>query len=355
MKAIGYLEAKAIDQPDALLDIELPMPTATGRDVLVNVNAISVNPVDTKIRRNAQPNEGEHKILGWDAVGEIVAIGGDVEHYKVGDKVWYAGDITRQGTNAEYHLVDERIVGKQPLTLSNTEAAALPLTAITAWELLFDRLGFDRLGFNVTSHVSSDQEANEANKPTDTRLLIVGASGGVGSILTQLAVKLTNATVIGTASRKESQAWVTSLGADYVIDHSKSLTEELTRIGISDVTHVISLTHTDKHFDEIVEALAPQGQLALIDDPQEPIDIMKLKRKSLSLHWELMFTRSMFQTADMDKQRQLLNAVSSLIDDGELVTTLGQNFGKINAENLIKAHAYIESGKSIGKVVLEGF
>ncbi|MGF1877009.1 zinc-binding alcohol dehydrogenase family protein [Photobacterium frigidiphilum] len=344
MKAIGYLEAKAIDQPDALLDIELPMPTATGRDVLVNVNAISVNPVDTKIRRNAQPNEGEHKILGWDAVGEIVAIGDDVEHYKVGDKVWYAGDITRQGTNAEYHLVDERIVGKQPLTLSNTEAAALPLTAITAWELLFDRLGFDLLGFNVINHAASD-----------TRLLIVGASGGVGSILTQLAVKLTNATVIGTASRQESQAWVTSLGADYVIDHSKSLTEELARIGISDVTHVISLTHTDKHFNEIVEALAPQGQLALIDDPQEPIDIMKLKRKSLSLHWELMFTRSMFQTADMDKQRQLLNAVSSLIDDGELVTTLGQNFGKINAENLIKAHAYIESGKSIGKVVLEGF
>lgn len=360
MKAIGYLEAKAIDQPDALLDIELPMPTATGRDVLVKVNAISVNPVDTKIRRNAQPNEGEYKILGWDAAGEIIAVGDDVEHYKVGDKVWYAGDITRQGTNAEYHLVDERIVGKQPLTLSNTEAAALPLTAITAWELLFDRLRFDRLrfdhlGFNVFSHVASDQAANEAKKLTDTRLLIVGASGGVGSILTQLAAKLTNATVIGTASRAESQAWVTSLGADYVIDHSKSLTEELARVGISDVTHVISLTHTDKHFDEIVEALAPQGQLALIDDPEEPIDIMKLKRKSLSLHWELMFTRSMFQTADMDKQRQLLNAVSSLIDDGELVTTLGQNFGKINAKNLKKAHAYIESGKSIGKVVLEGF
>lgn len=341
MKAIGYLAPKSIDQQDALVDFELPTPTATGRDLLVKVKAVSVNPVDTKVRASAAPEEGQYKVLGWDAVGEVTAVGEEVEHYQVGDKVWYAGDISRSGTNAEYHLVDERIVGKQPTTVSDTQAAALPLTAITAWELLFDRLQFE-----LTPN---------AEKSAKIRLLIIGASGGVGSILTQLAAKLTNATIIGTASRPESQKWVTELGADYVIDHSKPLTEELKRIEIDDVTHVISLTHTQVHFDQIVEALAPQGQLALIDDPAEPLDIMKLKRKSLSLHWELMFTRSLFQTADMDKQRQLLNSVSAMIDDGELVTTLGQHFGKINAENLKKAHAYIESGKSIGKVVLEGF
>ncbi|MGF1716873.1 zinc-binding alcohol dehydrogenase family protein [Photobacterium chitinilyticum] len=341
MKAIGYLAPKSIDQQDALVDFELPKPTATGRDLLVKVNAISVNPVDTKIRSSAVPAEGQYKVLGWDAVGEVTAVGEDVEHYQVGDKVWYAGDISRSGTNAEYHLVDERIVGKQPETLSDTQAAALPLTAITAWELLFDRLKFEL--------------QHQAEKSTDTRLLIIGASGGVGSILTQLAAKLTNATVIGTASRPESQQWVTRLGADHVIDHSKPITEELSRIGIADVTHVISLTQTQAHYNQIIEALAPQGQLALIDDPTEPLDIMKLKVKSLSLHWELMFTRSLFKTADMDKQRQLLNSVSSLIDNGEIMTTLGQHFGQINAENLKKAHAYIESGKSIGKVVLEGF
>ncbi|OLQ74514.1 NADPH:quinone reductase [Photobacterium proteolyticum] len=341
MKAIGYLAPKSIDQQDALVDFELPTPTATGRDLLVKVKAVSVNPVDTKVRASAAPEEGQYKVLGWDAVGEVTAVGEEVEHYQVGDKVWYAGDISRSGTNAEYHLVDERIVGKQPTTVSDTQAAALPLTAITAWELLFDRLQFD-----LTPNAETSAKV---------RLLIIGASGGVGSILTQLAAKLTNATIIGTASRPESQKWVTELGADYVIDHSKPLTEELKRIEVDDVTHVISLTHTQAHFDQIVEALAPQGHLALIDDPTEPLDIMKLKRKSLSLHWELMFTRSLYQTEDMDKQRQLLNSVSSMIDDGELVTTLGQHFGKINAENLKKAHAYIESGKSIGKVVLEGF
>ncbi|MGF1731776.1 zinc-binding alcohol dehydrogenase family protein [Photobacterium kasasachensis] len=341
MKAIGYLAPKSIDQQDALVDFELPTPTATGRDLLVKVKAVSVNPVDTKVRASAAPEEGQYKVLGWDAVGEVTAVGEEVEHYQVGDKVWYAGDISRSGTNTEYHLVDERIVGKQPTTVSDTQAAALPLTAITAWELLFDRLQFD-----LTPN---------AEKSAKIRLLIIGASGGVGSILTQLAAKLTNATIIGTASRPESQKWVTELGADYVIDHSKPLTEELKRIEIDDVTHVISLTQTQAHFDQIIEALAPQGHLALIDDPTEPLDIMKLKRKSLSLHWELMFTRSLYQTEDMDKQRQLLNSVSAMIDDGELVTTLGQHFGKINAENLKKAHAYIESGKSIGKVVLEGF
>ncbi len=341
MKAVGYLESKTIDQHDALLDIQLPIPTATDRDLLVKVSAISVNPVDTKIRMRAQPSAGEYKVLGWDAVGEVSAIGENVSGFKVGDKVWYAGDITRAGANSEYHLVDERIVGKQPASLSNMQAAALPLTAITAWELLFDRLGFEH--------------NPQAEKSATVRLLIIGAAGGVGSILSQLALTLTNATVIGTASRKESKEWLKGLALDYVIDHSKPLSQELAGIGIEDVTHVISLTHTDSHYAEIVKVLAPQGQLALIDDPKIPLDIMQLKLKSISVHWELMFTKSMFKTADMHSQGELLDAVSAMVDQGKIETTLGEHYGLINADNLKKAHALIESGKAIGKVVLAGF
>ncbi|MBL1293162.1 MAG: zinc-binding alcohol dehydrogenase family protein [Thiotrichales bacterium] len=341
MKAIGYLKPQPIDKPNSLIDIELPKPKATGRDLLVKVNAISVNPVDTKIRVKATPGEGEHKVLGWDAVGEVVAIGDDTEFYSVGDKVWYAGDLTRPGTNAEFHLVDERIVGRKPDSLSNAEAAAIPLTAITAWELLFDRLGF---------------EYQTAPKKTDEqRLLIVGAAGGVGSILVQLAAQLTQATVIGTASRPSSQEWVKNLGVDHVINHNEPLTNELKRIGIDSVTHVISLNHTEQHYEQIVEALAPQGKFALIDDPKTKLDIMKLKIKSISLHWEFMFTRSMFNTSDVSKQRDLLNTLSSLIDAGTIKTTFGENYGTINAENLKRAHAHIESGSAIGKIVLEGF
>ena len=341
MKAIGYLQPQAISQPDSLVDIELPKPTPTGRDLLVKVCAISVNPVDTKVRTRAMPEEGEYKVLGWDAVGEVVEVGENTQFYTVGDKVWYAGDLTRPGTNAEYHLVDERIVGNKPSSLSDAEAAAIPLTAITAWELLFDRLGFEK---------NLNQE-----KSDHARLLIVGAAGGVGSILVQLAAQLTNAIVIGTASRPESQEWVKELGADYVIDHRKPLTDELKRIGFDSVTHVASLNHTDDHFDQLVEALAPQGKFALIDDLKSQPDVMKLKMKSISLHWEFMFTRSMFNTHDIDKQRDLLNSVAALIDSGTIRTTLGEHYGAINADNLRCAHAGIESGKAIGKIVLEGF
>jgi len=341
MKAVGYQQPQPIEKQDSLIDIELPKPVATERDLLVKVNAISVNPVDTKIRAKAKPNEGEYKVLGWDAVGEVVAVGDNTEFYSVGDKVWYAGDITRPGANAEFHLVDERIVGSKPNSLSDAEAAAIPLTAITAWELLFDRLEFD---YTTTPNKSSSQ-----------RVLIVGAAGGVGSILVQLAAKLTNATVIGTASRESSQEWVKNLGADYVINHYEPLNDELKRIGVNNVTHVISLTHTDQHYDQLVDALTPQGKFALIDDPKTNLDIKKLKTKSLSLHWELMFTRSMFNTDDMGKQRDLLNTVASLIDAGTIKTTFGEHYGLINAENLKRAHTHIETGKAIGKVVLEGF
>jgi NADPH2:quinone reductase len=341
MQAIGYLESHPIDHPEALLDIELERPVPTGHDLLVAVRAISVNPVDTKMRMRAAGENGRHRILGWDAVGEVIAVGDDVTAYRVGDRVWYAGDLTRPGSNAEFQLVEEHLVGRAPGSLKDAEAAALPLTSITAWELLFDRLKLPR---------KDTPGADESR-----RLLVVGAAGGVGSILVQLARQLTDVTVIGTASRPESQAWVTELGAHHVIDHRQPLHEELKRIGIADATQVISLTHTEDHFDALVECLAPQGQLALIDDPETLLDIRKLKRKSVSLHWEFMFTRSMFRTADRGKQRALLDEVASLIDAGTVRTTLGAHYGSINAENLRRAHRDIEQGRSIGKVVLEGF
>lgn len=342
MKAIGYLESQAITEQDSLIDIELPMPVAVGRDLLIKVNAISVNPVDTKVRQRAQSENGEYKVLGWDAVGEVVAVGEQIEFYQPGDRVWYAGDLTRQGTNAEFHLVDERIVGRAPKSLSDAEGAAMPLTTITAWELLFDRLGLQQKSAN-----------GAASKPE--QVLIIGAAGGVGSIIVQLAAKLTDVVVIGTASRAESQQWVKDCGADFVIDHRQPLNEALKRIGLDTVSHVVSLNGTDQHFDAIVESIAPQGKLALIDDPVTPLDIMKLKMKSVSLHWEFMYTRSMFNTDDMAKQRDLLNAVADLIDAGEIKTTQGTHFGTINATNLKLAHAAVESGSTIGKVVLEGF
>jgi zinc-binding alcohol dehydrogenase family protein len=337
MKAIGYQQALPSNDPLALQDIELPLPHATGRDLLVEVKAVSVNPVDTKVRRKAAPPPGEWKVLGWDAAGVVKAVGENVTLFKPGDKVWYAGDITRAGSNAEYHLVDERIVGKPPNSLSFAEAAALPLTSITAWELLFDRLGLQQ-----TQQVSGEN------------LLIIGAAGGVGSIMLQLARQLTGLTVIGTASRDETRQWLQTLGAHDVIDHSKPLSQELKRIGHDSVTHVAGLTHSDQHYGEIVEAIAPQGRFGLIDDPG-PIDVMALKRKSVSLHWEFMFTRSMFHTADMIAQHELLNRIAALIDEGVIRTTLGEHFGAINAQNLRRAHEKIESHRTRGKIVLEGF
>lgn len=338
MKAVAYRKSLPIDQADALIDIELPTPVATGRDLLVEVRAVSVNPVDTKIRRNRQPAEGETQVLGWDATGIVKAAGPEATLFKPGDKVWYAGSIARAGTNSEFHLVDERIVGHMPSSLDFGAAAALPLTAITAWELLFERLGVSR----------------DSGKSAGKSLLITGAAGGVGSILVQLARQLTGLTVIGTASRADTADWVRTLGAHHVIDHGKPLAEEIKRLGLPPVDYVASLTHTDAHFDQIVELIAPQGKLALIDDPAE-LDVRKLKTKSLSLHWELMFTRALFQTADMQQQHELLDEVARLVDAGTIRTTLAEHFGKIDAANLKRAHALLESNKAKGKIVLEGF
>ncbi|WP_339493097.1 zinc-binding alcohol dehydrogenase family protein [Pseudomonas sp. EA_15y_Pfl2_R67] len=337
MKAIAYYHSLPITDPQSLQDIELQEPVADPRDLLVEVKAISVNPVDTKVRQNVQPEDGAAKILGWDVAGVVKAVGSEVTLFKAGDKVFYAGSIARAGGNSERHVVDERIVGHMPKTLGFAEAAALPLTAITAWELLFERL-----------------QIQEGQDDLGQSLLIVGAAGGVGSILTQLASQLTGLKVIGTASRALTQDWVHSLGADRVIDHSQPLSEVLKEAGQPQVTHVASLTQTDQHLDQLVEALAPQGKLALIDDPKA-LDVTKLKRKSLSLHWEFMYTRSLFETADMLEQHKLLNRVAALIDAGTLKTTVGEHFGTINAKNLRRAHALLESGKSKGKIVLAGF
>lgn len=337
MKAVAYRASLPIDHAEALIDVDLPVPTATGRDLLVEVKAISVNPVDTKIRRNVAPAEGELKVLGWDAAGIVKAVGAGVTLFKPGDEVWYAGALPRAGTNSEFHLVDERIVGHKPRKLSFPDAAALPLTAITAWELLFDRL-----------QVSRDKSEHGKS------ILVTGAAGGVGSILVQLARQLTGLTIIATASRTETADWVRSLGAQHVIDHSKPLNEELKRAGLPPVDYIASLNQTDAHFAALADLIAPQGKLALIDDPGQ-LDVRLLKRKSVSLHWEFMFTRSMFETPDMQKQHALLNDVSQLVDSGVLKTTVGERFGKINAENLKRAHALLESNRARGKIVLEGF
>lgn len=336
MKAIGFFHNAAIDRDDALVDLTLPAPTPGPHDLLVEVRAISVNPVDTKVRRHgAIPADGP-RILGYDAAGVVRAVGSAVTLFAPGDEVWYAGAIDRPGTNAELHAVDERIVGRKPASLSFADAAALPLTAITAWELLFDRLQVSREG-------SGDA------------ILVTGAAGGVGSILVQLARQLTGLTVIGTASRAETQAWVRALGAHHVIDHAQPLQPQLDALGIPQVRYVASLTHTDTHYDALVQALAPQGRLGLIDDPATPLDAMKLKGKSLSLHWEMMFARPLHRTPDMIEQHRLLDAVADLVDAGRLRATTGEHFGRIDAENLRRAHALVETGRAKGKIVLEGF
>ena len=337
MKAIGYQHNLPIEDKKALQDIELEVPEAQGHDILVEVKAVSVNPVDYKIRRNKAPENGEWRVLGWDAAGIVKAVGTKASLFKPGDKVWYAGDLTRPGSNAEYQLVDERIVGRMPASLSFAEAAALPLTAITAWEMLFDRM-----------------QIPTGKTKTQKSALVIGAAGGVGSILVQLLRRLTGLTVVGTASRPKSVKWLSELGAHHIINHREPLSEGLKAIGIPKVDYVISLNNTEDHYGEIVKCLAPQGHFGLIDDPAQ-LDAMPLKLKSITLHWELMFTRSMFQTPDMIEQHRLLNEVADLIDTGQIKTTVAHHLGTINAANLIKAHAMLESRKAHGKIVLEGF
>jgi NADPH2:quinone reductase len=337
MRAVAYKTPQPIAAETSLVDVELPVPEARGHDLLVEIKAISVNPVDVKIRANVAPPSGELKVIGWDAAGVVKAVGPDVTLFQPGDEVFYAGSITRPGSNAEFHLVDERIVGRKPKTLDFAAAAALPLTSITAYEALFDRL-------KVQDPVPGAARS----------LLVIGGAGGVGSITIQILRALTDLTVIATASRPETQEWVKDLGAHHVIDHSKPIAAQVAALGLGAPGFVFSTTNTDQHLAEIAEAIAPQGRFALIDDPKV-LDIMPFKRKANSVHWELMFTRPIFGTPDMIEQHHLLNKTAELVDAGKIRTTLTETVGTINAANLKKAHAMIETGKTKGKVVLAGF
>jgi len=339
MRAVVFRKSLPIEDPAALLDATLPRPEPEPHDLLVRVEAVSVNPVDTKVRRRGDPEGGE-RVLGWDAAGRVEAVGAAVTLFRPGDEVYYAGSILRPGTNAEFHLVDERIVGRKPATLGFPEAAALPLTAITAWELLFDRIGVAR------------------GEGRDRRsLLVVGAAGGVGSIALQLARHLTGLTVIATASRPETQSWVRELGAHQVVDHSRPLAPQLEALGFPSVDIVAILAETARHADQVLDIVAPQGHVGMIEtaDALKAFDPQRLFSKSVALHPEFMFTRSMFATADMIEQHRLLTQVAELIDAGVLRTTLGEVLGPIDAAHLRQAHALIESGKARGKVVLAGW
>lgn len=333
MKAVGFYKYLPIDDSESLLDVQIDEPKPQGRDLLVEVRAISVNPVDTK-RRAAGPKPGELKILGWDAAGVVVAVGPQAQLFKPGDEVYYAGSIQRPGANSERHLVDERIVGAKPKTLSFAQAAALPLTTITAWEAMFDRMGISNKGA-------------DAGK----RLLILGGAGGVGSIAIQLAKKLARLHVTATASRLESIAWAKKLGADATVDHTKSLPEQLPE----EADFVFVCTNTDPVFPVLPRLVKPQGRICSIVRTLRPVDLAPLQEKSLSFSWEGMFTRSSFQTQDMQAQHELLEATARHVDAGTLVTTFRENIGRICAANLKQAHRRLEQGHAIGKVVLEGF
>jgi zinc-binding alcohol dehydrogenase family protein len=338
MRAVAFRQCLPVEHPEALLDVDIPAPAAGTHDLLVEVRAVSVNPVDTKVRRNLPPEPGQLRVPGWDAAGVVRAVGEGVTGFRPGDHVWYAGTLDRPGSNAELQVVDARIVGPMPASLGFAEAAALPLTALTAWELLFDRL----------------------QVPRDTHkrgtLLVTGAAGGVGSVLLQLARALTGLTLVGTASRPETHDWALAMGAQHVVDHAAQvgLADQVRALGIGQVDYATSLTHTDTHFAQLADILAPQGRLGLIDDPG-PLDIRLLKRKSISLHWEFMYTRPLFGTADMARQGETLREVARLVDAGAVKSTMTEHYGPVCAANLLRAHALLESGRARGKVVLEGF
>ena len=336
MKAVALTHYLPVENPKAFLDVELPTPEASGRDILVAVKAVSINPVDTKVRSPKAQVEDTPRVLGWDASGIVEAVGPEVTAFKPGDEVYYAGDITRSGSNAEFQLVDERIVGLKPKSLSFAEAAALPLTTITAYEAFFDRLGIDRDGGDKGQSV-----------------LIIGAGGGVGSIGIQLA-KAAGLVVIATASRPETASWVKELAADYVVNHREPMVEQVHALGFQHVDH-IAIFNDMRHWETAVELIRPQGGIVTIDDTDLPMPMAGMKTKAASLHWEFMFARAMFETPDMIEQHKLLNYVANEIDAGRIRTTLNKVLTPINAENIRAAHALIETGQAKGKIVVESF
>ncbi len=337
MKAVGYHASLPASDPQALLDLHLPEPTPGPHDLLVRVQAVSVNPADAKVRAHMPPQDGAARVLGWDAVGTVQAAGSAVAGFAVGSRVYYAGAFDRPGANAQLHLVDARLAAHAPASLDDAHAAALPLTSITAWELLFDRL-----------------QAARGNASAGQTLLVVGGAGGVGSMLIQLARRLTGLRVVATASRAQSRQWCLDLGAHDVIDHRQPLAPQLAALGLAQVELLASLTHTQEHFAQYAGCVAPQGRIAVIDDPQA-LDVVPLKMRSISLHWEMMFTRSLFATPDMARQGELLAEVARLVDAGQLRSTLTQVLGPIDAAHLRQAHALVEGGATVGKIVLQGW
>lgn len=338
MKAIGFTRSLPITDAESLVDVEMAKPTTSGRDLLVKVTAVSVNPADTMQRMRVPDGTTEPQILGWDVAGVVESVGPQVTRFQPGDAVWYAGSIVRPGANSEYHLVDERLVGTKPDSLDFAQAAALPLTALTAWEGLFDRLG---LKLDPTAH-------------TGQRILVIGAAGGVGSITTQLA-RLAGLEVIGTASRPESRAFTLAHGSSATIDHNQPFVPQLQELGISGVEYVFVTTDPTGHWANIVEALKPQGRIVSILPLNGAIDFSGLFAKSGTLSYEMMYTRSTYQTEDMGQQGTILDQLARLVDAGKVQTTLTQRLSPLNAFNLRRAHALVESGHTLGKVVVEGF
>lgn len=340
MKAVGLTQYLPVENPESLLDVEVPTPTPTGRDLLVRVHAVSVNPVDVKTRAPRPGSEASPRILGWDAAGVVEAIGPAVTLFKPGDEVYYAGSIDRPGCDSELHLVDERIVGPKPRTLTFEEAAALPLTTITAWEAIFDRLG-----------IAKNPVANSART-----LLIIGGAGGVGSIAIQIAKQVAGLRVIATASRPDSVEWCRQQGAEVVINHRQPLKEELAAVGFATVDYILCTNSVEQYVTAMAEIIAPQGKICTIVGTKnnEPVPMNLFMRKSVGFFFELMYTRPVFQTADMQAQHDLLTEAARLVDTGVLHTTLTERFGPLTAANLRRAHARIESGSMIGKLALAG-
>lgn len=338
MRAVALERYLPIDHEDSLLDVLLDKPKPEGRDLLVRVKAVSVNPVDTKVRAPKDRVEPKPRVLGWDVAGIVEEVGPECELFAPGDEVYYAGSIARPGGNSEFHLADERIVGHKPRTLDFAEAAAIPLTAITAWEGLFDRLGIPP----------------EPEKNAGRTILVIGAAGGVGSIATQLAAAA-GLTVIGTASRPESAAWAKEHGAAFTIDHFEPFVPQLQALGFANADYIFCLNDTERHWEQMAEAIAPQGRICSIVETDSPLNLTLLKNKSATFAWEFMFTRSSYGTPDMIEQHRLLDEVARRIDVGELRTTLAKRLSPINAATLKEAHALIESGRAIGKIVVEGF
>jgi NADPH2:quinone reductase len=336
MKAIAFTHSKPITAFDSLEDFDLPVPVPRHHDLLVEVKAVSVNPVDTKIRRRGEPL-GEPCVLGFDAAGIVRGIGPEVQNFSVGDEVYYAGIPTRPGTNAEYHLVDDRIVGHKPRTLSFAQAAAMPLTSLTAWEMLFDRFKIPR-----------DQAVGGT-------LLIVGGAGGVGSMAVQLATQLTDLTVVATASRPETADWCRELGAHHVIDHHHDMAAQFKQLGLLPPEYIFCVTHERLHFKKLTELLAPEGALGVIEADAGRLDVSTLMKKCGTLHTEYMFARGMLKTPTISAQHRTLEAIAHLVDNGTLKSTMTENFGTINAANLRRAHEAVEAGSVRGKIVLEGF